>query len=115
MRVAPQAKHFMLLQREGLCPNNQASPHSSLPRKRLSINAKTCFEGLSTTGLRVHQVRVFPLTLLSLSKGAFRENRQTPLAGGQKRTRYRFIARPHVRAGQPASWADRLTRFAGRG
>ena len=40
------------------------------------INAKTCFESLSTSGLRVHQIRVFPLTL-SLSKGALRENRQT--------------------------------------
>jgi hypothetical protein len=30
---------------------------------RLSINAKTCFESLSTSGLRVHQVRAFPLTL----------------------------------------------------
>ena len=48
--------------------------------KGLSINAKTCFESLSTSGLRVHQIRVFPLTL-SWSKNAFRENRQSPKEG----------------------------------
>jgi len=47
-----------------------------LSRLGLAINTKTCFDGLSTSGLRVHFKRVFPLTL-SLSKGVSGENRQS--------------------------------------